>query len=137
MPLLQILKAVVGNPNFSLTIFPDQNLEREIDREAGDTLRFQDSFELLHGLVHRVIAGYVDDPLASTERHKYLLLDVFTRRSNGTSDRQQVYRHRQSDQCEEESNRDRLGGSTGVFRFTGIQLPDQSKMVPSGKNIYD
>ena len=35
MPLLQICRTVVGNPDFPIGIFPDQNLEREIDCNAG------------------------------------------------------------------------------------------------------
>ena len=35
MPLLQICRAVVGNPDFPMGIFPDQNLEREINCYAG------------------------------------------------------------------------------------------------------
>jgi len=35
MPLLQICRTVVGNPDFPIRIFPYQNLEREIDCYAG------------------------------------------------------------------------------------------------------
>src|SRR5207237_7482948 len=35
MPLLQIGQAVVSDPNFPLSIFPDQNLERKVDRATG------------------------------------------------------------------------------------------------------
>jgi hypothetical protein len=31
MPLLQIYRAVIGNPDFSLVIFRDQNFKREVD----------------------------------------------------------------------------------------------------------
>jgi uncharacterized protein (DUF2141 family) len=35
VPLLQIGRANIRDPNLALAIFPDQNLEREIDRNAG------------------------------------------------------------------------------------------------------
>src|SRR5450432_342625 len=35
VPLFQIDRAVIRDPNFSLTIFPDQNLKREINRDTG------------------------------------------------------------------------------------------------------
>src|SRR5262249_27994293 len=34
VPFLQILWAVVGNPGFSLFVFPDKNLQRQIDSNA-------------------------------------------------------------------------------------------------------
>ena len=35
MPLLQVGRTVVGDPSFSLSIFPDQNLQGKVDGAAG------------------------------------------------------------------------------------------------------
>src|SRR5262245_31404656 len=41
-------------------------------REEGNSIRLKNPHELRDRFVHRVIAGYVDDPSHFTERHKYL-----------------------------------------------------------------
>jgi hypothetical protein len=38
VPFLQIARAVVGNPNSSLRVLPNQNLQRQIDRHTGRRL---------------------------------------------------------------------------------------------------
>ena len=53
------------------------------------------------------------------------------------SDPNEIDRHSQSDQRQKESKRDTLGRRPGASRFAEIQLPDQSEVVPSGKNIHD
>jgi hypothetical protein len=35
VPLLEILRAVVTDPHFSLSVFPDQDLQRKVDGAAG------------------------------------------------------------------------------------------------------
>ncbi len=157
-------------------VFPDQNLKREIDGDAGsgqhqrcagfrtskdqqfggphfdahlfclsavvnqseqgDSLRLQDPLEFFHRLVYRVITGHIDDPVAFTKRHR-CLLSVSELRKSRIPHRNQIDRHCQPDQCQNESDCDRLHGRTRVYCFVAIQFPDQPDVVPSGQNIYD
>src|SRR4029077_20851355 len=96
----------------------------------GDSLCCQNALKFFHGLVYRMIAGCIDDSLAAAGRHRYLLMGCKLR-TGGTSDRNQIDRHCQSDKGQEESDRDRLDGRTRECRFAAIQFPDQTKVVPS------
>src|SRR5277367_2987796 len=37
MPFLQVFRAIVGNPDFPVLVFPNKNLQGEIDRNAGSS----------------------------------------------------------------------------------------------------